>query len=474
VLLNAASLAVISRRFGTVDLGLYTLERRSMAFLQPLILLGLGVATPRFIARSLGRGSGNDVAYAWVGSVLVAAFAAGLSVVLFLFPGPTAAVVFGDSHQTGLARALAGFAFVTALFQIVYSVFRGYLRMTRANLLELLVVGALPLSLALVGPTDLVAFMWALNGGILAVTVASLPLGRLTATAAALTARTLPAMGRELLRFGLSRTPGDIAIVALFSIPPVAVVHFATAAEAGYTSVVISALNLVSVLAVPLGVLLLPRVAIAAGTARGIPRDKYLLLAQATLDLSLAFAAILLLMSPVLLRLLLPDVQPSVVTALQVGSLGLPGYVFYLVFRSYLDAVDTRPLSSYATLSGLACLLVTLAIALEWDLLPSPVAASAALSLSLMVTGGMTVRMVDKRLGSFATIRSVAPVSACCLVIAGAGVALRGAPSAALVGAGVAAAFGLGLLFHATGRPWLLELRERIRAASPRSRSAAA
>src|SRR4051812_48566048 len=123
VLLNAASLAVISRRLGQVDLGLYTLERRSMAFLQPVVLLGLSVATPRFIALSLGAREESGPTYASAGVAVVGAAATILAAVMFLFPAPFAATVFGDTQELALTRALAGFVFATALFQIVYSVY---------------------------------------------------------------------------------------------------------------------------------------------------------------------------------------------------------------------------------------------------------------------------------------------------------------------------------------------------------------
>ena len=475
VLLNASSLAVIGRRLGETDLGLYTLERRSMALLQPLILLGLSVATPRYIASSLGRGDRDHATYAHSGASLVAGLALVVSIAIFFLPGPTATLFFGDASQVGLARALAGFALATALYQITYSVFRGYVRVTSANLLELAVVGAIPLALAMMGPTDIVTLMWWMNAAIVAVTCVSAFSAFARAGRGHRLRQWARARGRagELLRFGLSRTPGDLAVVGLFSIPPVAVVHFATAVEAGYTSVVVSAMNLVSVLAVPLGVLVLPRVALAVGSAAGIPREQYRLLAQATLDLSLCLAALLVVAAPLLLAALLPRMPGSVVTALQIGAIGMPGYIFYVVFRSYLDAVDPRPVSSYATVLGVVCLGIALGPLLALDLVSGPVGASIALAVALITTGAVIGRALRRHLRLVIQLHTLAPLAATCAAICCGGVVIRDASLGVVAGAGVVSAFVLAIVLCASGRPWVSTLVKLIRARAWRGESAA-
>jgi O-antigen/teichoic acid export membrane protein len=398
--LNAASLAIISRRLGEEDLGLYTLERRGMSLLQPFVLLGLTVATPRFIALTIGRGSSAHRQYEVAGLSLVAGFAALLSAVILVVPRPFAALFFGSADAVGLARALAGFVFVTACFQVVYSVFRGHLRMLRANLLEILVVGAIPVVVALFGPTDLVAFMWIING---AIAMATLAVAGPLVTARSPGSRLLGALsreGRELLRFGLVRTPGDLAIVALFSLAPLAVVHSDGATEAGYASIIQSSLNLVGVAAVPLGVLLLPRVALDIARADERVVERYSLLARATLDASIGVSGLLFLAAPLMIAFWLPSIPTQAVTGLQVVAFGLPGYVFYVVFRSFLDAADVRPLSSLATLMGLGTLTILVVLLLYAGVFEAVVATSLALAVALCVTGTVTFVLVNRRLGN--------------------------------------------------------------------------
>jgi O-antigen/teichoic acid export membrane protein len=317
---------------------------------------------------------------------------------MLLVPGPVAALFFGSRDAVGLARALAGFVFVTACFQVLYAVFRGHLRIMRANLLELLVVGAIPVAVAVFGPTDLVSFMWIING---AIAVATLTTARPLAATLSPLSRLMPAVlheGRELLRFGLARTPGDVAVVALFSLAPLAVVHYHGATEAGYTSIVQSSINLIGVAAVPLGVLLLPRVALDLAHADPGVAQRYLLLAQATLDTSIGGAALLFAGAPLVIAFWLPSVPPEAVTGLEIVALGLPGYVFYLVFRSYLDAVHVRPLSSVPTIMGLGALGLLLVPLLRMNTFEPVIAASLALTIALSVTGGLTLLFVNRHL----------------------------------------------------------------------------
>ncbi|HEX6391745.1 MAG TPA: hypothetical protein VFZ89_19925, partial [Solirubrobacteraceae bacterium] len=325
VLMNAASLAVIARRLGDGSLGLYTLERRSMALLQPIVLLGLTVAVPRFVA---GRPADSDAergAFASGGVAVVLVVSGVVTALMLLVPSPVAAVAFGDDDAVALARALAGFVFAMAAYQVVYSAFRGWIMVGWANALELLAVGALPLALALGGPRAVDDLVWALTAAILAVTVVfgAFGLGRRLQARPAAIAERIP----TLLRFGLARTPGDLAVVALFSLAPLVVVHAADSTQAGYASIVLSSLNLVSVAAVPLSTVLLTRAAAdhAAGLAEG--SEKYRLLWCATVDAAIGVCGLLLVASPLVVALWFSSSSDDLVIAQQIAALGVPGYI---------------------------------------------------------------------------------------------------------------------------------------------------
>jgi O-antigen/teichoic acid export membrane protein len=464
LVLSAASLAILSRRLGELDLGLYTLERRAMALVQPLVLVGLTVATPRYVALSLGREDRREGGYALTGLTLVIALAGLLALPALAFPQPAAILFLGDAGHTALARALAGFVFATAVYQVVYSVFRGYLRMGRANGLELTVVGVLPCLLAAGGPLDLVAFMWLLNAGIAAAVVVALASAPGVLRPAARRVRgALRQRTRRLLRYGFARTPGDAAIVGVFSLAPIAVVHSAGAVEAGYTSVVQSTVSLVAAAAVPLGVVLLPRAAAAAG-AGSVDRDRsYGVLAHATVDVGLILTGVAFVASPLLVRLWLPSAPGAVVTAQQIAVLGIAGYVFYIVFRSYLDAVDTRPLSSIPALAGFGLIALLLPAALGSGAMAAPVAASSALAAALALTGGVTLRLACSRVAGFPTLRSSVPAAACLVASVPLGLAIADGP-ASLIGAGAGGALaGSAAVLLAVRRPWLVELTSHLR-----------
>jgi O-antigen/teichoic acid export membrane protein len=400
IALNALSLAIISRRLGAPDLGAYTLERRAMALLQPLAVLGLTVATPRFIAMRYGEDDPRHAEVAVAGVTLVALLAAVAGAVLLAFPAPVAALAFGDENEVGLARCLAGFVMATALFSAVYAVLRGYLEVGPANALEIVVVGVLPVTVAAFAPRDVESLMWYLNGGIAAAAL----VGGVFALRdrARHVARAVRRNAGAMLRYGLARTPGDLAVVALFSVTPLVVVHYAGTTEAGYTSIVLSSLNLVSVAAVPIGVLLLPRVALDRARLAAVPTRRYELLAAATVHVSLALAALLVLASPLLMAAWLPDVPDGAVLAQQVAALGVPAYVFHLVFRSYLDAVHTLPYSSAGTVAGLAVMIATLPLTLA-VIEPAMLGAATSIALGLACTGAVTwhyVRQTMRNLGA--------------------------------------------------------------------------
>ncbi|MFY9488383.1 MAG: hypothetical protein WAP35_06790 [Solirubrobacterales bacterium] len=463
VSLNALSLAIISRRLGEFDLGLYSLERRSMALLQPLALMGLSVATPRYVALALAGKSGRQAEYAIAGVAITASIGISITILILLFPHLVALVVFGDAKAIALAQALAGFTLAMTMFQIVYSVFRGRLAMTRANLLELSVIGVVPVTVAALGSTDLVRFMWTLNTGIAVIILITL-----LVHLPALPLRTWPsprvvlARGCELLKFGLVRTPGDLSVVALFSLAPIAVVHWAGAVDAGYTAVVQSSVNLVSVFAVPLGVVLLPHVATEAASARGVEERRYRLLSHAAIDMSIGVAAVFFVASPLIVGFWLPSAPASAVHATEVAAFAIPGYVFYLIFRSYLDAIDTRPLSSIAVTGALLLLIVLLPVTLVTLPIAAPVAASVSVAAALTFAGTITFwftrhhvsGMIDRQHAVFGVVALGTAVPL------GVFSASRGP---LVVGLSVlAVAMILTGMLVALRRQWLVELRSRL------------
>src|SRR6478672_9817572 len=126
-LLNIAALAVISRRMGEFQLGYYTLERRSMSLIQPAAVLGMYVATARYVALAVGRRSGYETRYALTAGAIVVAASSIVAAVLLEFRPEFASLFFGDPHQTALVSALAGFVVAMALYGLVYAVYRGAL-----------------------------------------------------------------------------------------------------------------------------------------------------------------------------------------------------------------------------------------------------------------------------------------------------------------------------------------------------------
>lgn len=390
VALSALSLIVISRRLGEPSLGAYALERRAMALIQPIVLLGITVAAPRYIAGLRPEDRSGRRAQATSGLTVVTAAAGVLALAMALLPETVAAAAFGDEHAVGLARALAFFVFSTAVYQVVYSTLRGYMINGPANLLELLVVGALPLAAAIAGPRDVADLVEALSAAILlcaAVWAAIWLRDRIGASVAR-----VRAAAATQLRFGIVRTPGDLAVVGLFSLGPVLVAHVGTPREAGYASVVLSSLNLISIAAIPLSTLLLPRVAAheRTGEARGSPRYRFLW--NATVDVGIGLCGLLVAASALIIAVWLPSRPDEAVLGQQLAALGIPGYVVYLVFRSYLDALHVRPYSSYAALAGLTVMALGL-VAVALEAIEPVVGVSIAAALGLTATGLVTWRL---------------------------------------------------------------------------------
>jgi hypothetical protein len=157
----------------------------------------------------------------------------------------------------------------------------------------------------------------------------------------------------------------------------------------------------------------------------------------------------------------LPSLPAQAITGEEIVALGLPGYVFYLIFRSYLDAVDVRPLSSVATVLGLCALLALLAALLSVDRLEPTIAASAALAVALSVTGAVTLLLVNRRLGGLLRPRNHVAAPAACAGMVVAGLAVREGSLALVAATSVLLAAAYAAVLVISRPDWLMTLMQR-------------
>ena len=354
------SLRLAAREFGTDGFGVYVLGRRSLALLQLPATCGMAIGLTRFLALHAGdraRRSG----YFRAGVMIALSTTALCFALLLASVRHGAALLFGDASDVVLLRALGVAMVGLVVHSIAYGVARGRLRMLVANGLQVVSLGLLPLAaLSVPGISVSTLFVvlglgWSVFGG---VTLAAFHAAH----------RAGPALrdreaARTLLRFGVARIPGELALGALALLPVNLAAHVGGASAAGYLGIMTSLVTMIVSAFAPLGQLLLPQIATMAG------REEYGAIRRharrATL-LCVSLAALVVLLLEVTMGVIVSGYfghafLPAVPYA-RVGIIAAIPYTAYVVLRNVLDALEIRALNAKNLIAGVGVLLIAFAV----------------------------------------------------------------------------------------------------------------
>jgi O-antigen/teichoic acid export membrane protein len=313
----------------------YAVARRTISILYPIVLLGLGVGLPRYVAMAAGRGD-EEAKERYLGATLWCVGIAALVCVgiLNVFPGGLAYLFFGSWEYASLIFPMSLVVAGTALHAIAYSYFRGILNMRSANLLQFVNFGLMPLAVFVFYSKSVQSLLMAL--GILSIAVAGLAL---LFTPWKAVARDNRGQVKELLRFGIQRVPGDFILMALFALPATFVAHKSGIRAAGFVAFGISMLNVIGSFFSPFGLILLPKAgALLAAGRNGELRRQVWLLTKITLMVSGGLALGIAIGAEILIRLYLGADFTEGAGILRLLLLAAVPYSLYTVLRNVIDA----------------------------------------------------------------------------------------------------------------------------------------
>jgi O-antigen/teichoic acid export membrane protein len=320
---------------GTTGFAEYAVARRTISILYPIVLLGLGVGLPRYVAMAAGRGDEESKAR-YLGATLwcVGIAAVVCVVILNALPGGLAYLFFGSREYESLLWPMSLVVAGTALHAIAYSYFRGVLHMRVANLLQLVNFGLMPMAVFLLLNKSVQSVLTAL--GVLSIAVAGTALLFTPWKAAAKDNRL---QAKELLRFGIQRVPGDFILMALFALPATFVAHKSGIRAAGFVAFGVSMLNVIGSFFSPFGLILLPKAGtlLAAGRIAELRRQVWLL-TRITLVVSAVLAIGIAVGAETLIRLYLGADFTEGTGILRLVLLAAVPYSLYTVVRNVIDA----------------------------------------------------------------------------------------------------------------------------------------
>jgi O-antigen/teichoic acid export membrane protein len=404
LLVMAAGIFVLklaAQLLGSVGFGEYTVSRRAVGLMYLPLVLGLGIATPRYIAIARAGALPGYNPKSFAIATLIAGLTPAAIVILLmnLNPGGASTILFGSSSMQSLIRPSAIALGGLTLHSMVYAIFRGRGDMHFANALSLIDNGIVPVAAFLLVAHNAAAVLTTTGAAWLVISAIALVVGLATESITE-TTETISAHAKTLLKFGMPRIPGEFALVGLFALPALIALRTQGVVSAGHLSAGMSLTSLVAGVFGPVGLVMLPRASAQAaqGDLKGL-RQIVLKMLGAGLAIAIAVVVVGEVLIPPFVKWYFGPAFLPAIPVFRTCLLGAIPYVVYVLLRNILDALDVRAVNSRNLIITLVFLLILC------FLKPDIMSMSISLLASLTLLGILSLWETQVRLGR----RALAP-----------------------------------------------------------------
>ncbi len=328
---------------GSVGFSEYALVKRTIGLILPAVMLGLGVAIPRYVALCAGETVQKDRnSYFAAGMLLFGASVTASVALLILFKRAVAYLFFGSGSYSYLVAPLCLMICGLGLHTACYGYFRGRLEMTKANVLNLINQGIVPLVAFPLFATNIYRLLNGLGAFWTVISLAALLTAGLGKTSFEIRPRI-----SELFRYGVRRVFADFFQLAFLTLPATFTAHLYGIQEAGFVAFGTSLLTMVASFFFPVGAVLLPEASqmVGEGNLQALERRTLQVLSASSLISLAVIGGIFLFGRPVIL-LYLGSAFVDVVSVVRVMALGVLPYSIYVCLKNVIDALSVKAINS--------------------------------------------------------------------------------------------------------------------------------
>jgi len=369
----------------------YALSRRTVSLIQPALLMGLGVGIPRYIAYAQTSPDHKSPDGYFIGG-LSALFISALTVALILnlLKDNISFLLFGDIHYAYLIFPISLMLLGLVLHASCYSYFRGRLLMLRANFLQMINLGIVPLCAFFArdttdGVLTIIGSAWLIvSFSFLLFIIRNLKWDK-----------NIKKCVKELLVYGLQRVPGDFGLAALLTLPATLTAHISGVKEAGYVAFGISLLNMAGTAFAPVGLILLPK-ASQIIASKDFKQLKYYAskLLKITLLLTMSGVIFFEIFADRIITLYLGESFSDILSVARIIMVAAIAYTVYVTMRSIIDAYYVKAINTINILITFSFFIILAGTALSLNAGYTYIVTSFVIAMFLL--GGLTLRHIRK------------------------------------------------------------------------------
>jgi O-antigen/teichoic acid export membrane protein len=374
---------LIAANWGPKGVGEYSLIKRATGFMQPLLLLGLWVGLPRYIAMAKDEKQRSN--YIKAGGIIITITTFTFLVFVNLFKDHFAKIFFGTTNYSNLVLPFSLFLAGLNFHTLIHSYLRGQLLIKVFNVLEVVNLALIPIGILiffkgisiekLISLIGISTFMISLFFALFFIKDFFVPIKKWHFTDSL----------KELLYYSFPRFIASFVYAGLFSLGPIFAAHFASIQEVGYLSVGQSLLSAIAVAVAPLGFILLPKVSNMLTQKRDKDvKENLNYLIGATIQLSIFISFQLMIFADVIIKYWLGTGFIDAIPVIRIIFLSIIFNLFCGAVWSILEASQVKPIN-----------LINLSISLGVFLMISGIllflvkAFSPIISLSIAFTSGL-------------------------------------------------------------------------------------
>ncbi|MEW6556120.1 MAG: lipopolysaccharide biosynthesis protein [Elusimicrobiota bacterium] len=336
---------LVAKNFGPKGIGEYTLIRRIVGFLSPILLLGIGIGMPRYIA--ISKDEKQRSAYIKTGASIVIIFTFIFLLFANLFKIQFTKIFFRFPYYVNFVLPSSFFIFGFVSHTLLYSYFRGRLLIKTLNCFQIINIALVPLLILLFIKTIRIAGLISLIGISNIVITGIFFMFFINEFFIHGEKGQLRECLKELVSYSFPRVFGDFAFFGLLSLGPIIAVHFVSIQEVGYLSISQSLLSAAGSAMAPLGIIILPKVSslIREGREKTIKENLVFFLAS-IFHLSIFVSIQLIIFADFIVKYWLGADFLDAVPVLRSIFVSIMFFVFYIGMRNILDAVAIKPLNT--------------------------------------------------------------------------------------------------------------------------------
>jgi O-antigen/teichoic acid export membrane protein len=335
---------ILAKELGPDEFGIYSLARRMVSFVLPFSTLSMGVALARYIAVSDNKAKRND--YIVSAMLIVLCFSFLLVGAAFLMSRNLTILIFHSSQYLTLFYCCVFMIVGFGSFIILYAYYRGIQRMDWANLWQVCIIAILPLAIAYAFAQyrniSLIIFLMGLS-----TYLSIFPLIVIIKKVKKKKLKQLRLDIKDLLKYGIPRTPGGVAFAGVLAIGPFLAPYFGTMKDAGYLVIGQSVFIIIEASVLAFGLVALPTVSQIFSEGRiEFLQSRISDILTMIIHLGPFIVIQLFLWSNEIVLIWLGNEYLKAVPIIKIFLVSLCPYLGYVMLRSVIDAIEERAINT--------------------------------------------------------------------------------------------------------------------------------